>query len=93
MNSRGYSFCGYDGVCYYNSKTTSYGAPGFGKDDVIGVLLDLDKGFINYFRNGSALGNAPFASKVKGPVRAAVTLVAIGDRVTLDPTAKCSLAE
>jgi hypothetical protein len=67
----GYFISGFDGALYGNGKRNADGQGGFATGDRIGVLLDLDAGWMRYYRNGKRRGPG-FTEGVTGPlVRAA----------------------
>jgi hypothetical protein len=62
---------GYEGSLYGNGKSYADPQGGFATGDRIGVLLDLDAGWMRYYRNGKRCGPG-FTEGVTGPlVRAA----------------------
>lgn len=65
----------------FNNGRESLYASFFGKGNVVGVLLDLDNGYISYFLDGQCLGRA--FDNVTAPLCAAVTLKRAGTKVTL----------
>jgi hypothetical protein len=85
-----YHICGSGGGLYGNGKSRPYpGADpqgGFAKGDRIGVLLDLDAGWLRFYRNGKRCGPG-FAGGVTGPLVRAVQLYHEGEKVTALPAA------
>jgi hypothetical protein len=67
-----YCISGFDGSLYGNGKNEADGGQGgFNKGDRIGVLLDLDAGWLRFYRNDKRCGPG-FTEGVTGPlVRAA----------------------
>lgn len=53
----GYGYYGISGVKVHNAAQNSYG-PAYGANDVIGVILDLDSGTLEFSKNGTRLGTA-----------------------------------
>ena len=81
----GYFIFGYNGSLCGNGK--SYGDPQgqFAAGDRIGVLLDLDAGWMRFFRNGKRCGPG-FTEGVTGPLVRAAQLYS-GEKVTVLPGA------
>ena len=60
-----------DGSLWGNSKISADTQSGFAQGDRVGVLLDLDAGWLRFYRNGKRCGPS-FTEGVTGPlVRAA----------------------
>eukprot|EP01080_Neovahlkampfia_damariscottae_P001229 gene1229-11319_t len=76
----GWAYYGW-GSAYHNSKAATY-AQRYTKGDKIGVIFDLDKFTIEFFKNGVYLGIA--STSVYGPVRASVSLYGPEDSITIN---------
>jgi hypothetical protein len=81
-----YYINGYSGALYGNGKSNAYRQGKFATGDRIGVLLDLDAGWIRIYRNGKRCGPG-FTEGVTGPLVRAAQLMDIGDKVTVLPGA------
>jgi hypothetical protein len=77
---------GYDGAFYGNGKTFYYPQGKFATGDRIGVLLDLDAGWLRYYRNGKRCGPGN-TEGVTGPLVRAAQLAYAGDKLTVLPGA------
>ena len=72
-----------DGTLYGSSKYADDKAGPYKKGDRVGVLLDLNKGSLLFFKNGVQHGPGYAAGSVTGPVVAAVELYDEGQSVRL----------
>jgi hypothetical protein len=81
-----YYICGYNGGLYGNGKVDADTQGAFAKGDRIGVLLDLDAGWLRMYRNGKRCGPG-FTEGVTGPLVRAVQLYQTGDKATAVPGA------
>jgi hypothetical protein len=81
-----YYIFGYDGSLFGNGKQYADEQGGFAKGDRIGVLLDLDAGWLRYYRNDKRFGPG-FTEGVTGPLVRAVQLYYKGDKATALPGA------
>jgi hypothetical protein len=81
-----YYICGYDGGLYGNGKDHADDQGRFAKGDRIGMLLDLDAGWLRMYRNGKRCGPG-FTEGVTGPLVRAVRLYQTGDKATAVPGA------
>ncbi len=70
-NARGYAIYLVNGQKYSNRQSTSY-STAIHKGDEVGVLVDLGKKTINFFKNGIDLGVA--YTNITGPLYPAVTV-------------------
>jgi hypothetical protein len=77
---------GFNGGLWGNGQANAYPQGAFAAGDRIGVLLDLDAGWMRFFRNGKRCGPG-YTEGVTGPLVRAVALVYQGDRVTVLPGA------
>jgi hypothetical protein len=78
---------GYFGSLYGNGKSNADPQGEFATGDRIGVLLDLDAGWLRIYRNGKRCGPG-FTEGVTGPLLRAAQLGGIaGDKVTVLPGA------
>jgi hypothetical protein len=81
-----YYIFGYNGALNGNGKYDADPQGRFANGDRIGVLLDLDAGWIRLYRNGKRCGPG-FTEGVTGPLVRAAELVYKGDKVTALPGA------
>ena len=81
-----YFILGYTGGLFGNGKNNADTQSGFVKGDRIGVLLDLDAGWMRYYRNGELCGPG-YTEGVTGPLVRAAQLNYAGDKVTVLPGA------
>jgi hypothetical protein len=77
---------GINGALYGNGKVGDDEQGRFAKGDRIGVLLDLDAGWMRLYRNGKRCGPG-FTEGVSGPLVRAAELYREGDKVTALPGA------
>jgi hypothetical protein len=77
-----------NGTLYGNSKEYDDEAGGYKQSDRVGVLLDLDSGFLRFFKNGVQNGPGYPAGSVTGPVVAAVQIIDKDASVRLLPNAQ-----
>jgi hypothetical protein len=81
-----YFIYGHDGSLFGNGKCCADPQGQFAKGDRIGVLLDLDAGWLRIYRNGKRCGPG-YTEGVTGPLVRAAQLVCAGDKVTVLPGA------
>jgi hypothetical protein len=81
-----YYIQGGSGALYGNGKDGADPQGKFAKGDRIGVLLDLDAGWLRCYRNGKRCGPG-FAEGVTGPLVRAAEIYYTGDEVTALPAA------
>jgi hypothetical protein len=81
-----YYIDGHSGGLWGNGKTDADPEGKFAKGDRIGVLLDLDAGWMRLYRNGKRCGPG-FTEGVTGPLVRAAELFEKGDKVTALPAA------
>jgi hypothetical protein len=81
-----YVIHGLDGSLCGNGKRGADPQGKFATGDRIGVLLDLDAGWLRIYRNGKRCGPG-FTEGVTGPLVRAVQLFCAGDKVTVLPGA------
>jgi hypothetical protein len=81
-----YCIYGDNGGLYGNGKADDDEQGGFAKGDRIGVLLDLDAGWLRVYRNDKRCGPG-FTEGVTGPLVRAVRLFNKGDKATVLPGA------
>ena len=81
-----YYIYGGNGALYGNGKEHADPQGKFAKGDRIGVLLDLDAGWLRFYRNGERCGLG-FAEGVTGPLVSAVQVYGTGAAVTALPGA------
>jgi hypothetical protein len=81
-----YYIWGLSGGLHGNGKSEADPQGGFAKGDRIGVLLDLDAGWMRLYRNGKRCGPG-FTEGVTGPLVRAAELRWHGDKVTALPAA------
>jgi hypothetical protein len=77
-----YFISGYDGSLFGNGKSAADPQGQFATGDRIGVLLDLDAGWLRYYRNGKRCGPG-YTEGVTGPLVRAVQLYQMGDHITV----------
>jgi hypothetical protein len=76
----------YSGGLFGNGKSNDNRQGEFAEGDRVGVLLDLDAGWLRFYRNGKRCGPG-FAEGVTGPLVRAAHLCLIGDTLTVLPGA------
>ena len=81
-----YYIFGVDGALYGSGKRHSGQQGQFAKGDRIGVLLDLDAGWLRYYRNDKRCGPG-FTEGVTGPLVRAAEFYTRGDKATVLPGA------
>jgi hypothetical protein len=81
-----YFINGYDGARYGNGKAYADRQGQFAEGDRIGVLVDLDAGWMLLFRNGKRCGPG-YTEGVTGPLVRAAQLIYAGDKVAVLPGA------
>jgi hypothetical protein len=81
-----YFIYGSSGSLYGNGKVGANRQGAFATGDRIGVLLDLDAGWMRLYRNGEQCGPG-FTEGVTGPLMRAAQLVYAGSKVTVLPGA------
>jgi hypothetical protein len=81
-----YFITGYSGGLCGNGKSGADKQGGFAQDDRIGVLLDLDAGWMRLYRNGERCGPG-YTGGVTGPLVRAAELWGEGNKVTVLPGA------
>ena len=81
-----YFFFGHDGSLYGNGKVMADPQGKFAAGDRIGVLLDLDAGWLRLYRNGKRCGPG-FTEGVTGPLVRAAEFYYKGEKVTALPAA------
>ena len=86
LTNDAYYIHGGGGSLYGNGKKCADPQGQFAKDDRIGVLLDLDAGWLRFYRNGKRCGPG-FTEGVSGPLVRAAELYREGDKVTALPGA------
>jgi hypothetical protein len=82
-----YGINAYDGGLCGNSKRGADGQGMFAEGDRIGCLLDLDAGWLHFYRNDERCGPG-FTEGVTGPLVRAAALFYKGDSVTALPHAE-----
>jgi hypothetical protein len=75
-----------DGALRGNGKSCAYAQGMFAEGDRIGVLLDLDAGWLRFYRNSKRCGPG-FTKGVTGPLVRAVHIAGISNKVTVLPAA------
>lgn len=75
------------GEKYHKEQNRSY-AGGWGRGDLIGMEVDMDRGTLSYYRNGEALGEAynnlgKLSGREGGGVVPCVALIARGAKVSI----------
>jgi hypothetical protein len=81
-----YCIYGYDGSLFGNGKNNADPQGRFAKGDRIGVLLDLDVGWLRLYRNDRRCGPG-FTEGVTGPLVRAAQFYYKGDKVAVLPGA------
>jgi hypothetical protein len=81
-----YYILGGDATLYGNGKQGADKQGGFAKGDRIGVLLDLDAGWLRYYRNDKRCGPG-FTEGVTGPLVHAAQCCFKGEKATVLPGA------
>jgi hypothetical protein len=81
-----YFISGYQGALCGNGKSFANKQGRFATGDRIGVLLDLDAGWMRIYRNGKRCGPG-FTEGVTGPLVRATELAYAGDKMTVLPGA------
>jgi hypothetical protein len=81
-----YYIFGNSGALYGNGKSRADPQGEFATGDRIGVLLDLDAGWLRLYRNGKRCGPG-YTEGVTGPLVRAAQLIDIGDKMTVLPGA------
>jgi hypothetical protein len=76
----------YDGTLMGNGKESANGQGAFEEGDRVGVLIDLDAGWLRFYRNGKRCGPG-YTEGVTGPLMRAAQLAREGDKVTVLPGA------
>jgi hypothetical protein len=84
----GWFICASTGSLCGNSKGGDDYAGSYKQGDRVGMLLNLDKGSLRFFKNGVQHGPGYAAGSVTGPVVAAVQMFYQDDSVRLLPNAK-----
>jgi hypothetical protein len=79
------------GALYGNGKNGIDEAGPYKQGDRVGVLLDLDNGFLRFFKNGVPHGPGYAAGSVTGPVVAAAQMHFEDDSVRLLPNAEAPI--
>ena len=82
----GYYLSARDGSLFGSGQSGSHAQGAFAKGDVVGVLLDLDAGWLRFYRNGVRCGPG-YAEGVTGPLVPAVEITTQGTAVTVVPGA------
>ena len=81
-----YFIAGCNGALYGKGKSNADPQGPFAEGDRIGVLLDLDAGWLRMYRNGKRCGPG-FTEGVTGPLVRSVQLYQTGDKATVLPGA------
>jgi hypothetical protein len=81
-----YYIYGVNGGLFGNGKSNDDPQGGFAKGDRIGVLLDLDAGWLRYYRNNKRCGPG-FTEGVTGPLVRAVQFYYEGEKAAVLPGA------
>jgi hypothetical protein len=81
-----YYIWGRNGALYGNGKGGADEQGGFAEGDRIGVLLDLDAGWLRFYRNDKRCGSG-FTAGVAGPLVRAAQVLHKGDALTVLPGA------
>jgi hypothetical protein len=76
----------YDGSLFGNGKDNADEQGKFAEGDRVGVLLDLDAGWLRFYRNGKRCGPG-YTEGVTGPLLRAAHLCIMGDKVAVLPGA------
>ena len=82
----GYFIYGFKGGLWGNGKSDADPQGKFAQGDRIGVLLDLDAGWMRLYRNGKRCGPG-FTEGVTGPLVRAAEISLVGDKLTVLPGA------
>jgi hypothetical protein len=82
----GYLISEYDGGLWGNGKWGADPQGMFAQGDRVGVLLDLDAGWLRFYRNDKRCGPG-YTEGVTGPLVRAAQIVTVGDAVTVLPAA------
>jgi hypothetical protein len=75
-----------DGTLLGNGKHSADGQGKFAAGDRVGVLIDLDAGWLRFYRNGKRCGPG-YTEGVAGPLMRAAQIACEGDKVTVLPGA------
>jgi hypothetical protein len=86
LTNDAYFIFGADGALHGNGKAGDDRQGGFAKGDRIGVLLDLDAGWMRFYRSGKRCGPG-YTEGVTGPLVRAAQLYWAGNKVTALPAA------
>jgi hypothetical protein len=86
--TEGWFISAYNGSLCGNGKEGDDPAGGYKQGDRVGVLLDLDNGFLRFFKNGVQHGPGFPAGSVTGPVVAAVQMGKHDTSVRMLPNAE-----
>ena len=86
MSHGGAFISGGNGGLYGNGKNHADYQCEFAEGDRIGVLLDLDAGWMRFYRNGKRCGPG-FTEGVTGPLVRAAQLYGTADKLTVLPGA------
>ena len=86
LTNDAYFIAGYDGGLWGNGKKNADEQGEFAKGNRIGVLLDLDAGWLRFYRNGKRCGPG-FTEGVTGPLVRAAQLLHVDTKVTVLPAA------
>jgi hypothetical protein len=81
-----YFIHGFNGALYDNGKSGADPQGQFAEGDRIGVLLDLDAGWMRLYRNGKRCGPG-YTEGVTGPLVRAVQLCRLANKATVLPGA------
>jgi hypothetical protein len=81
-----YYIFGHDGALYGNGKRRADPQGGFVTGDRVGVLLDLDAGWMRFYRNGKRCGPG-YTGGVTGPLVHAAEVYFEGEKVSALPAA------
>jgi hypothetical protein len=85
-NADAYYINGVNGSLWGNGKSHADPQGEFAMGDRIGVLLDLDAGWVRFYRNGKRCGPG-FTEGVTGPLVRAAQLAYAGHKMTVLPGA------
>jgi hypothetical protein len=86
LTNDAYCIYGGEGSLWGNGKEGADRQGKFAKGDRIGVLLDLDAGWLRFYRNGTRCGPG-YTEGVTGPLLRAAQFLQPGDKVTAVPGA------
>ena len=86
ISNDAYFIGGNSGALYGNGKNFADPQGQFATGDRIGVLLDLDAGWMRIYRNGKRCGPG-YTEGVTGPLVRAAQLAHLGDKITVLPGA------